>query len=159
MLPMHLRVGRWCYAAAHQQRIGARARMWSIDESRTGSAARSAQGRPRLRISARMKSMRRSLALRCPRFRRRHRFRARQGSTSILPKIELTDQALLREAIHRERRAELAMEGERFYDLVRWDKAMTVLGPQGYQARNRYYPIPQSAIDKSNGKLKQNPDY
>lgn len=87
------------------------------------------------------------------------RFRARQGSTSILPKIELTDQALLREAIHHERRVELAMEGERFYDLVRWDKALTVLGPQGYQARNRYYPIPQSAIDKSNGKLKQNPDY
>lgn len=89
----------------------------------------------------------------------RVRFRARQGSTSILPKIELTDQAQLREAIQKERRVELAMEGERFYDLVRWDKALTVLGPSGYTARNRYYPIPQSAIDKSNGKLKQNPDY
>lgn len=87
------------------------------------------------------------------------RFRARQGSTSILPKIELTDQAQLRQAIHKERRVELAMENERFYDLVRWNEALTVLGPSGYQERNKFYPIPQSAIDKSNGKLKQNPDY
>jgi hypothetical protein len=87
------------------------------------------------------------------------RFRARQGNAAILPKVVVTDQAQLRDIIHRERRVELAMENERFYDLVRWDKAQAVLGAQGYQARNRYYPIPQSAIDKSNGKLIQNPDY
>lgn len=87
------------------------------------------------------------------------RFRARQGNNAILPKVVVTDQAQLRDIIHRERRAELAMEGERFYDLVRWNKALTVLGPLGYQERNKYYPIPQSAIDKSGGTLIQNPDY
>ncbi len=60
---------------------------------------------------------------------------------AILPKIVLTDQAQLREAIHRERRAELAMENERFYDLVRWNKALSVLALMGYQARNRYFPF------------------
>jgi starch-binding outer membrane protein, SusD/RagB family len=34
-----------------------------------------------------------------------------------------------------------------------------VLGPLGYQNRNRFYPIPQPAIDKSLGKLIQNPEY
>jgi starch-binding outer membrane protein, SusD/RagB family len=87
------------------------------------------------------------------------RFRARNGNNAVLPKIELTDKAQLREAIHRERRAELAMENERFYDLVRWNKALSVLASMGYQARNRYFPLPQSAIDKSGGKLVQNPDY
>ena len=57
------------------------------------------------------------------------------------------------------------MEGYRFYDLVRWTPAsdgidaLTVLLPLGYQARNQYYPIPQPAIDISNGVLKQNPNY
>ena len=51
------------------------------------------------------------------------------------------------------------MEDERFFDLVRWGDAEAVLGPLGYQAKNKYYPIPQQQIDKSNGKLKQNPDY
>jgi starch-binding outer membrane protein, SusD/RagB family len=87
------------------------------------------------------------------------RARARQGNNAILPKIEITDQAQLREAIYRERRAELAMEGERFFDLVRWGRAINILGPLGYQERNKYYPIPQGAIDKSGGTLVQNPDY
>ena len=87
------------------------------------------------------------------------RFRARNGNNAILPKVTTTDQAELREAIYKERRAELAMEGERFYDLVRWDRALTVLAPLGYQVRSKFYPIPQSAIDKSGGKLIQNPDY
>jgi hypothetical protein len=87
------------------------------------------------------------------------RARARNGNNAILPRITTTDQAQLRAAIQRERRAEFGMEYERFYDLVRWGLAQSVLGPAGYQARNRYYPIPQTAIDKSGGVLKQNPDY
>ena len=34
------------------------------------------------------------------------------------------------------------MEGERFFDLVRWGDAQTVLGPLGYQPRNKYLPLP-----------------
>ena len=58
-----------------------------------------------------------------------------------------------------ERRAELAMENERFYDLVRWGDAASVLGSLGYTAKNSYYPIPQDAIDQSGGKLVQNSNY
>ncbi len=87
------------------------------------------------------------------------RARARNGNNAILPPVTTTDQAMLRDAIRRERRAEFAMESERFYDLVRWGIAPAVLGPLGYEPRNKYYPIPQSVIDKSGGVLVQNPDY
>ncbi len=62
-------------------------------------------------------------------------------------------------AIKQERRVEFGMEGERFYDLVRWGDAVSVLGPLGYQDKNKYYPIPQTAIDQAGGVLVQNPNY
>jgi len=62
-------------------------------------------------------------------------------------------------AIKQERRVELAMENERFYDLVRWGDANSVLGGLGYQPKNALLPIPQSAIDQSGGVLVQNPNY
>ena len=88
------------------------------------------------------------------------RARAR-GTASVLPKITVTDQALLRDAIRHERRIELAMENERFFDLVRWGIAKTVFTALGktYEDKHRYLPIPQPEIDKSGGKLKQNPDF
>ena len=55
-----------------------------------------------------------------------------------------------------ERRKEFAMEGHRFFDLVRFGKADAVLGAKGYSASKRYIPIPQSEIDKAEGTLKQN---
>ena len=73
--------------------------------------------------------------------------------------ITYVDQAQMRTAIKKERRAELGLEGERFFDLVRWGDATGVLGPLGYQPRNKLYPIPQPAIDRSNNVLVQNPDY
>jgi starch-binding outer membrane protein, SusD/RagB family len=76
-----------------------------------------------------------------------------------LADITFTTQTALRTAIQNERRFEMALDGERFFDLVRWGLAPTVLGAQGYQTRHRYYPIPQAAIDQSNGVLIQNPDY
>ncbi len=76
-----------------------------------------------------------------------------------MPAIAFVSQAQLRIAIKNERRSELGLEGERFYDLVRWGDAVTVLGGQGYQDRCKYYPIPQPAIDRSNGVLKQNPQW
>jgi len=85
-----------------------------------------------------------------------------EGRT-ILPKIEFTDQAQMRQAIKDERRWEFAMEGQRFYDLVRWGDAVEELGPLGYTDRHRYYPIPQQAIDLSqiDGEqvLTQNPEW
>ena len=62
-------------------------------------------------------------------------------------------------AIKNERRVELAGEGFRWFDLVRWGDAVGVLGPLGYQNRCRYYPIPQPAIDRSNNVLVQNPEW
>lgn len=86
------------------------------------------------------------------------RARARNGA-SVLPFIAFTSKEQMRDAIKHERRVEFGMEGERFFDLVRWGDAVEVLGPLGYQERHKYYPIPQAAIDKSGGVLVQNPDY
>lgn len=86
------------------------------------------------------------------------RKRAR-GNASALPDLVFSSQAQLRADIKKERRAELAMEGERFFDLVRWGDAITVLGPMGYQNKHRYYPIPQAAIDFAGGVLVQNPEW
>lgn len=68
-------------------------------------------------------------------------------------------QLAMRDAIKHERRVEFGMEFERFYDLVRWGDAITVLASKGYTDRNKYLPIPQEAIDKSQGILTQNPNY
>ncbi|SHG81193.1 Starch-binding associating with outer membrane [Flavobacterium fluvii] len=85
------------------------------------------------------------------------RKRARGNTAGILPDVPAD--ANLKNAIKHERRIELAMEGERFYDLVRWGDATTVLSSLGYQDKNKYYPIPQTAVDQSGGVLKQNPNY
>lgn len=87
------------------------------------------------------------------------RSRARGTNTGILPEVTTDDQEQLRQAIRRERRAELALEPDRFYDLVRWGTAAEVLGSKGFEARHKYLPLPQSEIDASNGVLIQNPDY
>lgn len=87
------------------------------------------------------------------------RSRARGKNTNILPKVTTDDQVKLRNAIRQERRAELAMEFDRFYDLVRWGIAEDVLGSFGYQKKHALLPLLQEEIDKSNGVLKQNPDY
>ncbi len=62
------------------------------------------------------------------------------------------------EAIVHERRVELAFEYHRLHDVRRWGLGETVFGPLGYQAKHRFYPLPESEID-NNGKLEQNPDY
>ena len=93
------------------------------------------------------------------------RARARGGNNAVLPHIAFVNQAQMRTAIKNERRWEFAMEGYRFYDLVRWTPAPdgidapSALGTLGYTARNALYPIPQPAIDLSGGILVQNPNY
>jgi hypothetical protein len=90
------------------------------------------------------------------------------------------DQAAARKAVRFERKLELAMEGHRFFDLVRWGIAATSinteylpkesallpnpLGGGAFTAnKNEYLPIPTFAIVQSakEGKptLKQNPGY
>jgi hypothetical protein len=87
------------------------------------------------------------------------RARARGGNAAVLPPVAFVNQAQMRTAIKNERRWEFAMEGYRFYDLVRWGDAVTELGALGYTNRCRYYPIPQKAIDISDGVLIQNPEW
>lgn len=90
----------------------------------------------------------------------RVRARARQGNNAILPDVTTTDKTALRTAILRERRVELALEGHRYWDLVRTNRASTVLGSLGYVVgRHELLPIPQNEIDISQGTLTQNPNW
>jgi hypothetical protein len=91
------------------------------------------------------------------------RARARNGNAAILPNVTVTDQASLRDAIKKERRVELAMEYDRFFDLVRWGDAQSALSAAGKvnfnASRDNLLPIPQTQIDLSKGVLTQNPGY
>ena len=77
-------------------------------------------------------------------------------------------------AVRFERRLELASEGHRFFDLVRWGIAKDVLnnyiteeqtkrvylsGAAFANGKNEYYPIPLDAINSSDNVLKQNSGY
>jgi len=80
---------------------------------------------------------------------------------------DIPDQAAFRLAMEQERRVELAFEGHRWFDLVRTDRAITVLNSKKDQIRlvapltanNLVFPIPQSQIDINKEKIKQNPGY
>ncbi|MBN1131589.1 MAG: RagB/SusD family nutrient uptake outer membrane protein [Bacteroidales bacterium] len=88
------------------------------------------------------------------------RERAREGNETILPDITETNKNTLRDIILEERRRELAMEGHRFWDLMRTGKAAEVLGPLGFtENKNELLPIPQTEIDISQKILDQNPNY
>ncbi|KMQ68460.1 carbohydrate-binding protein SusD [Chryseobacterium sp. FH2] len=75
--------------------------------------------------------------------------RARVGLASIPVSIQ---------AIKDERRRELAGEGHRWFDLVRWGDAPAKLGSRGFTAgKNEILPIPFNEL--TNTALKQNPGY
>ncbi|MBU2950601.1 RagB/SusD family nutrient uptake outer membrane protein [Tamlana agarivorans] len=67
----------------------------------------------------------------------------------------------LRDIIYHERRVELAMEGERFFDLVRTGQAATVLSGSGFVSpKHNLLPIPQAEMDVNTAlKGNQNPGY
>jgi starch-binding outer membrane protein, SusD/RagB family len=88
------------------------------------------------------------------------RARARQGNNTILPKVTTTVQTALRTAIYHERRVEMGMEFDRYFDVIRQGRAGTIFGPKGWKAnKNEVWPIPQNEIDLSAGLLTQNPGY
>lgn len=92
-----------------------------------------------------------------------NRVRARaRGSNplTVLPPVTTTDQGALRNAIWRERRSELAMENDRYFDVIRQGRAAALFGPKGWKAnKNEVWPIPQAEIDISAGVLTQNTGY
>jgi hypothetical protein len=73
--------------------------------------------------------------------------------TDLLADITTSDQNLLRTAIQKERRVELAQEFHRYFDLMRWGKAVaeTALGSDFIYETKRYFPIPQAEIDANQG--------
>ncbi|MFD2555226.1 RagB/SusD family nutrient uptake outer membrane protein [Sphingobacterium tabacisoli] len=91
----------------------------------------------------------------------------------VKPYSSFPDQTYARNAVRMERRLELALEGHRYFDLVRWGIAKQVLesysafeakflpyyGGLTYQPHNAYFPIPQTEIDRSGGTLKQHKEY
>lgn len=95
------------------------------------------------------------------------RSRARNSGTNpdALPEIKETDKAKLREIIWNERRIELALEGHRFFDMIRAERevpgyAKRMLEIDGHSKFDYKYHstffIPQAQIDLSQGILKQN---
>ncbi|TDS17701.1 RagB/SusD family nutrient uptake outer membrane protein [Sphingobacterium paludis] len=91
----------------------------------------------------------------------------------VAPYPSFPDVNYARNAVRMERRLELAMEGHRFYDLVRWGIAKeTIESYSAFEGRylpayngiifntwNNYYPIPQIEIDRSGRTLIQNDGY
>lgn len=89
--------------------------------------------------------------------------RKRAGLTSISD-IQNLSQDKMREKIRHERRIELAFEGHRWFDLIRWDNGQYAInffhsiGKINASNKNLLLPIPQKEID-TNPNLKQNPGY
>jgi len=82
--------------------------------------------------------------------------RSRAGLSSLTGTV--SSQADVREAIANERRLELALEGHRWFDLVRTG---TVDAEMGLSVNSNYYifPIPTSEITATNGVITQNDGY
>jgi hypothetical protein len=84
--------------------------------------------------------------------------RAQQLLDAVRARVGLGSVPVSLAAIKAERRIELAGEGHRFFDLVRWGDAATVLGGRGFKAgKNEVLPIPARELTAT--KLVQNPNY
>lgn len=96
-----------------------------------------------------------------------------------LPEIEsseVTTRNVFRTYLEKERRLELAFENQRWFDLLRWGKAIEVVNKHIQETEWDFYsgytqqtnklkehqlilPIPQSVIDNNPGVITQNPNY
>lgn len=78
--------------------------------------------------------------------------------------VENLSQQAMRDKIRKERRIELAFEGHRWFDLIRWDNGQYALnflhsiGKVNASQKHLLFPIPQKEID-ANPNLKQNTGY
>ncbi|WP_439488031.1 RagB/SusD family nutrient uptake outer membrane protein [Algoriphagus sp.] len=92
----------------------------------------------------------------------------------VAPYTSFASKDFALKALKFERRLEFAMEGHRFFDLVRWGEAAPVLNAyldtekqrkdflsnaRFTAGRDEYYPIPQREIDFTKGVYTQNPGY
>lgn len=106
----------------------------------------------------------------------------RNRASASLPPVTAATVDSFRNAVKRERQVELAFEDHRYWDLLRWRDAITVLNQpvQGlkisrsgnqysysvvdvadrhFQERNYYLPFMRSEIENAGGTLEQNPGY
>jgi len=87
-----------------------------------------------------------------------NKIRLRAGLADVSATLAGTD---LFDAIVNEKYLELAHEGQRFWDLVRWGKANAELAVAGYTSKNDLFPIPLAEISKNEAltTADQNPGY
>jgi starch-binding outer membrane protein, SusD/RagB family len=84
--------------------------------------------------------------------------RAQALLDAVRARVALPSVPVSMDAIKTERRLELAGEGHRFFDLVRWGDAATKLANRGFKAgKNEIFPIPANELLGT--KLVQNPGY
>lgn len=95
---------------------------------------------------------------------------SRAAKYNVQQYASFANQTDARTAVRFERRLELALEGHRFYDLVRWGIAKQTIESYSafegallsafaniqFETKDEYFPIPQQQIDRSQGALKQN---
>ncbi|HEX8327213.1 MAG TPA: RagB/SusD family nutrient uptake outer membrane protein [Hymenobacter sp.] len=87
--------------------------------------------------------------------------------TAVRTRAGLAARPATLENIWAERRVELALEHDRFFDLVRQEsvqpgRIVPIFAAQGktfVKGKNELFPIPQPQIDLSGGRLTQNPGY
>ena len=90
------------------------------------------------------------------------RTRARGSNNFILPNVTTVDKSELRESIYHERRVELAMEQNRWFDLARWGRlaeVMSLIQPNFVASKHVLLPLPQSEVDLTGGTLGKNNGY
>ncbi|WDF64042.1 RagB/SusD family nutrient uptake outer membrane protein [Flavobacterium sp. KACC 22763] len=84
--------------------------------------------------------------------------RAQALLDAVRDRVKLPHVPVTLAAIKHERRMELAGEGHRFFDLVRWGDAAAALSDRGFDAgTDEIFPIPYTELNGT--KLKQNPNY
>lgn len=108
--------------------------------------------------------------------------KVRDRASVSLPEIEAGTIESFRKAVKHERMVELAFEDHRYWDLLRWKDASTVLNEpvmgvqirksgenyvytvvtvatRTFNDRNYYMPFSRSEVENSHGTLQQNPNY